>query len=139
MLSIIHFSFLIALISQLLMVQAQFPFFDQMFGGHGGRQQQQQPAGGHSQWMAHSEAGALNFSLAGTKTDVRQTLVPCSNYLCPDTLACVSRPEDCPCPNVQDVKCVIEDSERDESGTVVCVRGGIDCKAVEKLANKFTK
>ncbi|EIM87953.1 uncharacterized protein STEHIDRAFT_76611 [Stereum hirsutum FP-91666 SS1] len=120
MLSIIHFSFLVALISQLLMVQAQFPFFDQMFG-HGGRQQQQQPAGGHSQWMAHSEA------------------VPCSSYLCPDTLACVSRPEDCPCPNVQDVKCVITDSEQDESGTVVCVRGGIDCKVVEGLANKFTK
>lgn len=59
MLSIIRISLFVAMLAQLLMVHAQFPFFDQMFG-HGGRQQQQQqPAGGHSQWMAHSEAGMI--------------------------------------------------------------------------------
>ena len=28
----------------------------------------------------------------------RLTLAYCSNYLCPDTLACVSFPHHCPCP-----------------------------------------
>lgn len=60
--------------------------------------------------------------------------VSCSQYLCPQTLDCVSKPTDCPCPNAEDIKCIIPDSEnlRGE-GTVVCTRGKNDCLEVEQL------
>ncbi|KAA1473501.1 hypothetical protein DENSPDRAFT_866109 [Dentipellis sp. KUC8613] len=107
---------LLCLLVQLLVVHAQFQFFDQMFGH---RQQQQQPSGG-AQWAAYADS------------------VACSEYLCPNTLSCVPRPVDCPCPNVQDVKCVIPDHGGDGAGTVLCVRGGGDCSQVESLAKKFS-
>lgn len=62
---------------------------------------------------------------------------PCSNYLCPDTLKCVTAPADCPCPSVEDVKCVVEDKETGE-GTVICTRGGTDCTQAERLIRKFS-
>ncbi|KZV63850.1 hypothetical protein PENSPDRAFT_589272 [Peniophora sp. CONT] len=100
----------------LQLVSAQFPFFGNMFGHHQ-QQQQQQPSG--SQWLAFAD---------GT---------PCSQYLCPDTLKCVAAPADCPCPSVEDVKCVIEDKQTGE-GTVLCTRGGTDCSQAEKLIRKFS-
>ncbi|KAI0774424.1 hypothetical protein C8Q74DRAFT_834032 [Fomes fomentarius] len=100
---------------QCSVVLAQFGFFEQMFGGH---QQQQKPAGGMGQWQAHSEA------------------VPCSSYLCPDTLVCVAQPSDCPCPDVQDVKCLIPDAQDHGASTVVCVRGQDECAQVQRLSGK---
>ncbi|KAI0034123.1 hypothetical protein K488DRAFT_46309 [Vararia minispora EC-137] len=94
---------------------AQFQgFFNGMFGQH---QQPQQPSSG--QWLAFADSTS------------------CTTYLCPDTMQCAARPSDCPCPNVEDVKCLVPDTQEGE-GTVVCVRGGVDCAQVEKLARKFT-
>ncbi|KAI0375797.1 hypothetical protein BV20DRAFT_933322 [Pilatotrama ljubarskyi] len=88
-----------------------------MFGGH--HQQQQRPAGGMGQWQAHSET------------------VPCSSYLCPDTLVCVSQPSDCPCPDVQDIKCLIADGQDKGASTVVCVRGQEECADVQRKSRKI--
>ncbi|KAI0346810.1 hypothetical protein BDW22DRAFT_1322414 [Trametopsis cervina] len=73
------------------------------------------------QWAAHADA------------------VPCSDYLCPGTLVCVQDPAQCPCPNAEDVKCVIPDAEEKGGATVLCVRGTNDCDDVEKLSRKFGK
>ncbi|KLO19867.1 hypothetical protein SCHPADRAFT_817371 [Schizopora paradoxa] len=98
------------------LASAQFNFFD-MFG-HG---QQQQRHGGSpsSQWAAHADS------------------VQCSDYLCPETLVCVTNPADCPCPNVEDEKCLIPDARDRDSATVVCVRGSEGCAEVERLASKW--
>jgi hypothetical protein len=63
--------------------------------------------------------------------------VSCSDYLCEDTLVCVKRPIECPCPVVQDVKCIVPDTQDAGSGTRLCIRGGTDCAQIEKLVNKF--
>ena len=65
--------------------------------------------------------------------------VSCSEYLCQDTLVCVSKPIDCPCPNVQDIKCVVPDAQDGGGGTRLCIRGGTDCAQVEKLEKKFSQ
>ncbi|KAJ4479324.1 hypothetical protein J3R30DRAFT_2746065 [Lentinula aciculospora] len=97
-------------------VTAQFSFFDQMFGQ---QQHQQQPPSqggsqGGSQWASNIES------------------VSCSQYLCP-TFECVSTPHDCPCPNQEDVKCIIPDGDDKTVGTVVCARGPDACLSVERL------
>ncbi|KAI0065853.1 hypothetical protein BV25DRAFT_1798176 [Artomyces pyxidatus] len=96
------------------LASAQFQFFNGMFG----QQQQQQPSGG-AQWANYADS------------------VPCSNYLCQDTMTCVERPVDCPCPHVHDVKCVVPDAQEDGDGTRLCIRGAIDCGMVERLAKNF--
>lgn len=64
-------------------------------------------------------------------------LVSCSSYLCPETLDCVARPIDCPCPSPEDIKCLIPDTEGDvDDATVVCTRGQKDCIEVEMLMRK---
>ncbi|KAI1751570.1 hypothetical protein F4782DRAFT_179374 [Xylaria castorea] len=68
--------------------QAQFGFFDQMFGGGGGGQQQQQ-----QQQQQRSQNGPSDSSIYQTNFD----RLRCDNYLCPDTLACVHFPHHCPC------------------------------------------
>ncbi|KAI0426560.1 hypothetical protein F5Y09DRAFT_318619 [Xylaria sp. FL1042] len=68
------------------LAQAQFNFFDQMFGGGGGGgggQQQQQPP---QNVPSDSSFYQNNFER-----------MHCDNYLCPDTLACVHFPHHCPC------------------------------------------
>ncbi|KAL1738331.1 hypothetical protein HDZ31DRAFT_51169 [Schizophyllum fasciatum] len=98
-------------------VYAQFGFFDNMFGHQQQQfqqQQQQQQRSHASQWAAYQES------------------VPCSKYLCPGTLDCVAKPSHCPCPHVQDIKCLIPDKDGD--ATVVCVRGEDGCNQVGKLA-----
>ncbi|KAF9076940.1 hypothetical protein BDP27DRAFT_1177934, partial [Rhodocollybia butyracea] len=83
----------------------------------GHQQQQQQPSGG-AQWASNVESAS------------------CSQYLCP-TLDCVSNPHDCPCPDQEDVKCIIPDAggqDKDaQVGTVLCARGPDACHTVEKL------
>jgi len=100
-------------------VSAQFDFFGNMFGQQQQQQQRQQPRAGASQWAAQVDN------------------IPCSTYLCPTTLDCVDLPVDCPCPDVQDVKCVIPDS--DGEGSYVCVRGDNECAYVKLLMQKGTK
>jgi hypothetical protein len=64
-------------------------------------------------------------------------LVLCSQYLCPATLDCVPRPRDCPCPNVEDIKCLILDTATGtDDATVVCTRGQNGCVEVENLLKK---
>ena len=64
-------------------------------------------------------------------------LVLCSQYLCPATLDCVPRPRDCPCPNVEDIKCLILDTAAGTGdATVVCTRGQNGCVEVENLLKK---
>ncbi|KAI3612114.1 long chronological lifespan protein 2 [Moniliophthora roreri] len=41
--------------------------------------------------------------------------------------------------NVEDVRCVIPDSDDRDSGTVICVRGKNECDQVERLAKKTWK
>ncbi|KAI9056531.1 hypothetical protein FKP32DRAFT_1599261 [Trametes sanguinea] len=100
-------------------VMGQFGFFEQMFGGHHQQQQRGPPAGGMAQWQAHSDA------------------VPCSTYLCPDTLVCVAQPSECPCPNVEDIKCLIPDAQDKGASTVVCVRGQQECTDVKNKSRKI--
>lgn len=65
--------------------------------------------------------------------------VSCAQYLCPDTLVCVASPAQCPCPNAEDVRCVIPDAEDKDSAAVLCVRGANDCREIERLAQSFSK
>ena len=51
---------------RITVVQGEFGFFDQMFGGHQQQQQQRQPAGGMGQWQAHSDAGV--YEIAGLQS-----------------------------------------------------------------------
>ncbi|KAJ7781021.1 hypothetical protein B0H16DRAFT_1404126 [Mycena metata] len=104
-LSLLLFAFFLQLVS------AQFQFFDGMFQQ---QHQQQQPSG--ATWAAHLES------------------VSCSQYLCPATLHCVGGPVDCPCPDPEDIKCTIPDSDEKGAATVVCVRGENECRQVERLA-----
>ncbi|KAH9971366.1 hypothetical protein BGW80DRAFT_1174572 [Lactifluus volemus] len=112
-------TFFLLVLSFLALTNAQFPFFEGMFG-QPQQQQHHQPPGGQ-QWAMHAES------------------LSCSEYLCPDTLVCVTKPVDCPCPNVQDIKCVVPDAQAAGSGTRFCVRGSTGCEQVEKLAKKFSK
>ncbi|KAJ4388887.1 Long chronological lifespan protein 2 [Gnomoniopsis smithogilvyi] len=75
------FSLLLALLGT---VSAQFNFFEQMFGGNGGGGQQQ-----HQQQNVPSDSSYY-------RSQVDRAY--CTNYLCPDTLACVHFPHHCPCP-----------------------------------------
>ncbi|GJE84246.1 hypothetical protein PsYK624_003220 [Phanerochaete sordida] len=101
---------------------AQFNFFEQMFGqGPPGGQHQQRRPSSHSQWAAQADA------------------VPCAQYLCPDTLVCVSNPSDCPCPYAEDIKCLLPEGEDKRAATVACVRGAHDCSDVERLHKRFAK
>ncbi|ESK94459.1 long chronological lifespan protein 2 [Moniliophthora roreri MCA 2997] len=95
---------------------AQFSFFDNIFR----QQHQEQHHAGAAQWASHIDS------------------IPCSQYLC-KTLECVKSPAQCPCPDVEDVRCVIPDSDDRDSGTVICVRGKNECDQVERLAKKTWK
>lgn len=102
-------------------VSAQFFNFDQMFGGGGHHQQQ------HHQQQQHRPSGESLWAAQADHTS-------CTQYLCPTTLTCVSKPADCPCPSPEDVKCIIPDADADEGFTAVCVRGGKEgCAQVEGL------
>src|SRR6267142_1614467 len=134
-------SLFILAFSLFALASAQFQFFNGMFG-HPQQQQQQQQPSGSQQWAMHADSSTCrcphppSFPLIKLPS-VMLTTVPCSEYLCKDTLVCVHKPVDCPCPNVQDIKCVVPDSQDVGSGTRLCVRGGTDCAHVEKLVKKF--
>ncbi|KAH9983051.1 hypothetical protein BJV74DRAFT_852256 [Russula compacta] len=110
-------SLLILTLSLFALANAQFQFFNGMFG----HPQQQQKPSGDQHWATHADS------------------LSCSEYLCPDTLVCVTKPVDCPCPNVEDVKCVVPDAQDAGSGTRLCIRGDTNCAQIEKLVKKFEK
>ncbi|KAJ6110328.1 hypothetical protein N7486_002563 [Penicillium sp. IBT 16267x] len=85
--------------------QAQFNFFDQMFGGN----QQQQ---GHHQAAQDVPSDSGRYQNSWSQSQ-------CSKYLCPGTLACVSVPHHCPCPH-PDVEEKVELGE----GSAICVSKG---------------
>ncbi|WFD47980.1 Long chronological lifespan protein 2 [Malassezia furfur] len=49
----------------------------------------------------------------------------CNEYLCSDTLACVSEPSECPCPYAEQTRCKVGDS-------YVCVTS-VDCRETHRL------
>lgn len=118
---------------------AQFNFFEQMFG-HG--QQQQQRGSGVSQWASQADAGNNSLSplwmCTSFSVNLQLPLVPCGEYLCPATLVCVSSPADCPCPSVEDEKCIIPDKTDKNTGTVLCVRGTEECSEVLRLSSRWS-
>ncbi|KXH63679.1 hypothetical protein CSAL01_02400 [Colletotrichum salicis] len=71
----------LVLLTLISSAQAQFGFFDQMFGGQ--QQQQQQPQNVPSDPSQYQQRYDGSY---------------CEHYLCPDTLACVHFPHHCPCP-----------------------------------------
>ncbi|KAI2633995.1 hypothetical protein GGS21DRAFT_519493 [Xylaria nigripes] len=77
---------LILLLALSTLAQAQFGFFDQMFGGSQQQHQQQ-----HQQ-RSQNVASDPSFYQGNFER------MHCDNYLCPDTLACVHFPHHCPCP-----------------------------------------
>ncbi|KAK0123878.1 Long chronological lifespan protein 2 [Cadophora gregata] len=99
-------SLLSATLLFLSVVNAQFQFFEQMFNGQGQQQQQrhQEPQNvpSDSNWYQQ------NFEQAH-----------CSNYLCPDTLACVHFPHHCPCPHP-----TFEEKFELGDGKAVCISKG---------------
>ena len=119
-------------------VYAQFGFFD-MFGQqqHQQQQQQQRPSGA-SQWASHAESGSSSPFLLFNLSDVLGSQVSCSQYLCPDTHVCVDRAASCPCPQEQDVKCLIPDALDSDGATLVCVRGANECAEVTRLMRQFS-
>jgi len=117
---------------------AQFGnFFEQMFQGeHPGRQQRQRPPGA-DHWRAQADASKSSPAFAQETFLIYSLLpVPCSAYLCPDTLVCVDAPPQCPCPNVEDIKCIIPDAHDKTAGTVICVRAG-GCEDVDDYMNAW--
>ncbi|KAJ5759846.1 Long chronological lifespan protein 2 [Penicillium odoratum] len=92
--------------------QAQFNFFDQMFGGN-----QQQ----------HHQQGPQDVPSDSSRYQNSWLQAQCSNYLCPGTLACVSVPHHCPCPHPE-----VEEKVELGEGSAICVsKGGF--KAGEAL------
>ncbi|CEJ92851.1 hypothetical protein VHEMI08479 [[Torrubiella] hemipterigena] len=79
---------IITIISMFALAQAQFGFFDQMFGG--GQEQ-------HHQHQGHGHGHGGNVPSDANMYRQRYDQSPCDNYLCPDTLACVHFPHHCPC------------------------------------------
>lgn len=127
------FAFLAFFLALLNTATAQFNIFEQMFGGGGGGQQHhQQPQNSPSDssyYRAQVDRGA-SLSLLFSQTifllicvffsQNTKTTAYCTNYLCPDTLACVHFPHHCPCswPSHED-KFELADGQR------ICVsRGG---------------
>ncbi|XP_006460366.1 hypothetical protein AGABI2DRAFT_67235 [Agaricus bisporus var. bisporus H97] len=122
------------LLLQIHVASANYEQLYNLFHGHGGghhqQQQQQQQQQHHHQ---QQRTGASQFSAYADS-------VACAHYLCPRTLDCVELPSNCPCPNVEDIKCLIPDMDGDvDDATVVCVRGNQECKEVERLMKKYSQ
>ncbi|KAL3423158.1 hypothetical protein PVAG01_04905 [Phlyctema vagabunda] len=98
--------FLSLLSAALLLItsaQAQFQFFEQMFnGGHQQQHHQPQNVPSDSSWYQQQYENAH-----------------CDNYLCPDTLACVSFPHHCPCPHP-----MYEEKFELGEGKAICISKG---------------
>ncbi|BDD58689.1 Long chronological lifespan protein 2 [Monascus purpureus] len=94
--------------------QAQFQFFEHMFGG--------------GQHQEHQHQGAKDASSDSSWYQKQWKEARCNRYLCPDTLACVHFPHHCPCPH-PDVEEKIELGE----GSAICVsRGGYKAREASR-------
>ena len=124
------------------LIVAQFNMFGSMFGQQQ-QQQQQQPQHKFGQAYADSGVSIIPNSPCTSELELElfcRHLVSCSQYLCPGTLDCVGRAKDCPCPNVEDIKCVIPVMMvGTEDATVVCTRGQNGCAEVERFMRKGVK
>ena len=126
-----HLALLLLLAAVCLLQTARADFFQHFFQ-HGAQQEQEAPPAGDASWFhARVQAGECDEGGVGRRSEVcsslqlllpcaisRRTLTPlraaqCGRYLCPDTLACVGRPSECPCPFPQQVR-------RDAPGTACC-------------------
>ncbi|KAJ2896070.1 uncharacterized protein MKZ38_005898 [Zalerion maritima] len=93
---------ILLLLAFLGLATAQFGFFDQMFGGGQG--------GGHREPQnVPSDPSIYRQNYQNSR---------CSNYLCPDTLACVAIPHHCPCAWPQQDKFELAEGQR------ICVSKG---------------
>jgi hypothetical protein len=117
--------------------QAQFNFFEQMFGGNQGQERQQQNQNSPSDSSRYQKAWDgcecsfyRDLGYMANQCSPSRSTARCSNYLCPGTLACVHFPHHCPCPH-PDVEEKVELGE----GSAVCVsRGGFkDGEAARKI------
>jgi hypothetical protein len=111
--------------------QAQFQFFEHMFGGgqqQEHHQQEQQDVASDSSWYQRTWDGGMSFhpvfystSSANLKAvaDINASLAHCSKYLCPGTLACVHFPHHCPCPHPN-----VEEKVELGEGSAICVSKG---------------
>jgi len=85
---------------------AQFQFFEQMFQGQQQQQQHQEPqnVASDSSWYQQTYESGIppphtfsHFSNLPLLTANLTHAAHCTNYLCPETLACVHFPHHCPC------------------------------------------
>lgn len=144
-----------ALILLISAAQAQFQFFEHMFGG--GHQEDhhhhQQDVSSDSSWYQRTWEGGMSFlistfydeythaymrsstCLSLLLTDINSLTAQCSRYLCPGTLACVHFPHHCPCPHPS-----VEDKVELGEGSAICVsKGGFkpgEAKRKIELARK---
>ena len=116
---------------------AQFQFFEQMFNQGGQQQHHQAPQNvpSDSNWYQENYNSGLSshyfvpilFHLPKSSQIWRRlarlifyaTIAHCSNYLCPDTLACVHFPHHCPCPHP-----TYEEKFELGDGKAICVSKG---------------
>ncbi|EST04989.1 hypothetical protein PSEUBRA_005791 [Kalmanozyma brasiliensis GHG001] len=89
---------LLLVIKMLLLAPVQAQFFQQFFGGNGGgsmfgSREQEPPPAGDASWF-----------------EARVDAAQCTQYLCPRTLSCVSKPSHCPCPFPQQIRCSYKDA-----------------------------
>jgi len=122
------FSFpLIALFLSLLMTPC-LGFFEHLFNQQGGGQPQAPPSISFTDQFS-SRTSLPPFPLLPRITLIvwERLVVPCASYVCPDSLTCVEKPKDCPCPYKEfDKKCLIKGSK---DGEFVCSR---DCGMVDQ-------
>ncbi|TVY83725.1 Long chronological lifespan protein [Lachnellula suecica] len=94
------YALLTGLLFLVINVNAQFgDFFGNMFNGQQQQRQEPQNVPSDSSWYQQ------NYDQAR-----------CTNYLCPDTLACVHFPHHCPCPHP-----VFEEKFELGDGRAVCI------------------
>ncbi|KAJ5573850.1 uncharacterized protein N7459_008277 [Penicillium hispanicum] len=94
-----------ALLMLVSAAQAQFNFFEHMFGAN------QQPE--------HHQPGSQNVPSDSGRYQNMWRQAHCSNYLCPGTLACVHFPHHCPCPHPD-----VEEKVELGDGSAICVSKG---------------
>jgi hypothetical protein len=117
---------------------AQFQFFEQMFNGGQQQHHHQTPQNvpSDSNWYQENYNNGISTSPSRTspsvlvvsmhlhpaskqKPKLTMSIAHCTNYLCPDTLACVHFPHHCPCPHP-----VYEEKFELGDGKAICVNKG---------------
>ena len=102
---------------------AQFQFFEQMFNQGGQQQHHQAPQNvpSDSNWYQENyNAGLFTNSYPPASVPLLiLSIAHCSNYLCPDTLACVHFPHHCPCPHP-----TFEEKFELGDGKAICISKG---------------